>query len=334
VQTSINTSIGPATEFLYGKRANVRLGFGCASLMQLPSRRRRQALLEEAFEQGIRHFDVARMYGLGAAEGELGRFARGRRDQISIATKFGIEPSGKIGRLAPMQAPARALLARFPALRARVKRNEGGFHTPRRYDAAAACAGLETSLRELGTDYVDLLFVHDPGAVALPDMDELVGALEGLREAGRIRAWGVSGEAGPALLLATGWPQCVPQLRNDIFSFDPPQLANRVPPIYFGVLAEALGRIRGRLLVDEELRVSWREAIGLDCADAKVLARLLLQDALDRNREGGAIFATTQPSRIGEAVAAASALRAGPSLAPLDAFRSLVAAVDWKAGRA
>jgi D-threo-aldose 1-dehydrogenase len=309
----------------------VRLGFGCASLMRLPSRRRRQALLGEAFEQGIRHFDVARMYGLGAAEGELSRFAKGRREEIAIATKFGIEPSGKIGRLAPLQAPARALLARSPALRARVKRNDGALHTPRRYDAASACASLETSLRELGTDYVDVLFVHDPAAVELPDMDELVGALEGLREAGRIRAWGVSGEAGPALLLATGWPQCVPQLRNDIFSFNAPQTSGKVPPIYFGVFVEAMGRIRGRLLADEKLRTSWQQETGLDCADTKVLARLLLQDALARNRAGGAIFATTQPQRIGEAVCAASALR-GPSLpAPLEDFRRLVAAVDWGA---
>lgn len=334
MQTTFNTSIGPALEFLYGKQANVRLGFGCASLMRLPSRRRRQALLSEAFEQGIRHFDVARMYGLGAAEGELGRFAKGRREEVAIATKFGIAPNGKIGRLAPLQAPARALLARFPALRARVKRNDGALHTPRYYDAASACASLDVSLRELGTDYVDVLFVHDPAAVEVPDMDELVGVLEGLREAGQIRAWGVSGEAGPALLLSTGWPQCVPQLHNDIFSFNPPPTSGKVPPIYFGVFAEALGRIRGRLLGDEKLRASWQQNTGLDCADSKVLARLLLQDALDRNRAGGAIFATTQPQRIGEAVAAASALRGGNSPAPLEDFRRLVAAVDWEAGGA
>lgn len=334
MQTTFNTSIGPALEFLYGKRANVRLGFGCASLMRLPSRRRRQALLEEAFEQGIRHFDVARMYGLGAAEGELGRFAKGRREEISIATKFGIAPNGKVGRLAPLQAPARALLAHFPALRARVKRNDAALHTVRHYDASSACASLEVSLRELGTDYVDVLFIHDPGEVAVPDMDDLVGTLESLREAGRIRAWGVSGEAGPALLLSTGWPQCVPQLHNHIFSFGSPQISGKVPPIYFGVFAAALGLIRGRLLADETLRERWQQDTGLDCADSKVLARLLLQDALDRNREGGAIFATTQPQRIGEAVAAASALRAAAPPVPLEDFRRLVAAVDWDAGDA
>jgi D-threo-aldose 1-dehydrogenase len=331
VQTTFNTSIGPALEFLYGNRAKVRLGLGCASLMQLPSRRRRQALLAEAFEQGIRHFDVARMYGLGAVERELGRFAKGRRDEIGIATKFGIEPSGKVRRLAPLQAPARGLLAGFPALRERAMRNASALYTPRRYDAASACASLETSLRELGTDYVDVLFVHDPGAVSLPDMDELVGALEGLREAERIRAWGVSGEAGPVLLLGTGWPQSIPQLRNDIFSFAQPQTSSSVPPIYFGAVARALPRIHGRLLADDELRASWQRAIGLDCADPKVLTRLLLQDALDRNRDGAAIFATTQRERISDAAAAAEALRRGPK-PPLEPFRRLVAAVDWRDG--
>ena len=162
-------------------------------------------------------------------------------------------------------------------------------------------------------------------------MDELVGVLEGLREAGRIRAWGVSGEAGPALLLATGWPQCVPQLRNDIFSFDSPRTSGKVPPIYFGIFADALAGIRGRLLADEKLRAAWQREFGLDCADTKVLARLLLQDALDRNRAGGAIFASTQPQRIAEAVAAASALRGAGTPAPVEVFRSLVGAVDWGA---
>src|SRR6185503_14619010 len=74
-------SIGSPVSFLYGEDDRVRLGFGCASLMRVPSRREREALLGEAFEQGIRHFDVARMYGLGAAESELGRFARGRREE-------------------------------------------------------------------------------------------------------------------------------------------------------------------------------------------------------------------------------------------------------------
>src|SRR5580704_5777538 len=96
---------------------STRIGFGCAGLMREPSARKRQGLLAAAFDQGITHFDVARMYGLGAAEGELGRCARDRRDRVVIATKFGIEPASASGRLAHLQGPARWLLARYPALR-------------------------------------------------------------------------------------------------------------------------------------------------------------------------------------------------------------------------
>ncbi|MCW2988730.1 MAG: hypothetical protein JWM24_1668 [Solirubrobacterales bacterium] len=331
MQTTFNTSIGPATEFLYGNRANVRLGFGCASLMRLPSRRRRQALLGEAFEQGVRHFDVARMYGLGMTEGELGRFAKGRRDEIGIATKFGIDPNGAAGRLAPLQAPARAAIARCPALRARLKRRSDSLQTPRRYDAAAVRSSLETSLRELKTDYVDILFIHDPLAVELPDMEGLVEALEGLREAGRIRAWGVSGEPGPSLLLATGWPQCVPQMHSDIFSFGHLRSEGKVPPIFFGILSRALAEIQERLLGDERMRAIWRGAVGLDCANAQTLATLLLQDALVRNQTGGVVFATTQRERIGAAVAAAKTSRGSDDIRHLRAFRQLVAQTRWEA---
>lgn len=326
MNTSFNTFFGQGTEFLYGKRANVRLGFGCARLMRLPSRRRRQALLGEAFEQGIRHFDVARMYGLGAAEGELGRFAKGRRGEIAIATKFGIDPGGAAGGLAALQAPARALIGRFPALRSQLKRREGSFHTPRRYDAAGARASLETSLRELGTDYVDVLFIHDPEAVETVRMEELVEALEGLREAGKIRAWGVSGKPEPSLSLAGGHPQCVPQLEHGVFD-EAPAEAGEIPPIYFGVLSGGLGRIHGRLGADPALAARWRRETGLDCTDPEALAGLLLQDALDRNRAGGALFATTKPERIGRAIAAAAGVRDQTPVS-LSAFRRLLAE-EW-----
>jgi D-threo-aldose 1-dehydrogenase len=329
LDTTFNTSFGRGTDFLYGKRANVRLGFGCARLMRLPSRRRRQALLGEAFEQGIRHFDVARMYGLGAAEGELGRFARGRRGELAIATKFGIDPGGAAGRLAALQAPARALVGRFPALRSQLKRREGSFHTPRRYDAAGARASLETSLRELGTDYVDVLFIHDPEAVEVPQMEELVEALEELREAGKIRAWGVSGKAEPSLALATGRPRCVPQLEHDVFREAPgPGEVGELPPIYFGVLSGALGRIHRRLAADPGMAGRWRRQVGLDPADPEALAELLLQDALDRNRAGGTIFATGEPRRIGRAVAAAARL-GSETPTSLCALRRLVGEGDW-----
>jgi hypothetical protein len=277
--------------------------------MRTPSRRGRQRILAEAFERGVRHFDLARMYGLGVAEGEVGRFVAGRRDEVLIATKFGIDPSGPARRLARYQAPARAAIGRLPTLRAAIKRRGDGFHEPRRYDGAKARASLEQSLRQLGADYVDLFFVHDPRPGDLVDVEDLGETLEELRAAGRIRAWGLAGEPGPCLPLRDAFgPPLTVQLRDEIFS--PAVSASEwdLPPIAFGVVARALDRIVAHVSSSEERRRRWGEDVGVDCARPDVVVGLLLQDALERNRDGLVLFSTSRPERIGAAIEAAAPL--------------------------
>ena len=101
------------------------LGFGCAQLMRISSTKHRQRILHAAYDAGIRHFDVARMYGLGAAEGELGQFAQSKRDQLVLATKFGIDINPRGGLAARSQGMARRLIALFPALRKVARRSSG-----------------------------------------------------------------------------------------------------------------------------------------------------------------------------------------------------------------
>lgn len=297
-----------------------RLGFGCAGLMRLPSRRGRQQLLGEAFEQGLTHFDVARMYGLGMAEAELGRFARGRREEIAIATKFGIEPGAP--RLARLQAPARAAVARMPALRAALKRREARSHDPRRYDAPIAQKSLETSLRELETDYVDYLFVHDPAPGDLVDLEGLAELCGDLEQRGLVRAWGISGDPDPCVSLASAGSATVLQVRDEIFAPIHPGMGLTPPRISFGILSRPLARIQGHLASSPERRARWQSAVGRDCGRPEVLASLLLQDALERNREGTVLFATTRRERIGPAIAAAEA--ASRDEVALQAFRACV----------
>jgi D-threo-aldose 1-dehydrogenase len=318
-------SIGRDVAFLSADPNQVQLGFGCGGLMRSPSRRHRQRLLGEAFERGIRHFDVARMYGLGAAEGELGRFARRCRDQITIATKFGIDPAGPANRLARFQAPARAAIARFPALRKVLKRREGTFHQPRRYDPESARESLLTSLLELGTDYVDILFVHDPEAIDPLEIEWLAEAVEELRQAGYVRAWGFSGELEHCLPLSVvADVPTVLQVRDDIFSRAPARIEAGAACVTFGVLSDALTRILASLDGAEERRARWSQAVGRDCGRPEAIASLLLQDALDRNRGGGVLFSTTQPERVGAAAAAAEALQDDAGVASVRAFRALV----------
>jgi aryl-alcohol dehydrogenase-like predicted oxidoreductase len=71
----------------------------------------RLRLLEAAFDQGVRHFDTAPLYGMGLAEEVLSIFARGRRSDITITSKFGLLPPPSIpcsGR--PFQLPVPSIV--------------------------------------------------------------------------------------------------------------------------------------------------------------------------------------------------------------------------------
>jgi D-threo-aldose 1-dehydrogenase len=309
-----------------------RVGFGCAGLLREPSLRLRQRVLECAFEHGIKHFDVARMYGLGAAEGELARFLHGRREQVIVATKFGIEPGHSVGRLAWLQAPARELLARFPALRSQVKRRAGKLDQPHRYDVATAKRHLETSLRELRTDYVDILFLHGPSSDEPFDTHALCEFLEDACRAGHVRAWGLAGESADCSALARDLPDTtLLQVREDIFSRERSRADGGTRPaqITYGALSGALESI-----LDggwEPLRPQRGGSSAQMSRDerADALASLLLADAMQTRGDGVVLYSTTKPERldtVDRAIAAAerepetlSALRAELAIEPVSA---------------
>jgi D-threo-aldose 1-dehydrogenase len=294
-----------------------RIGFGCASLMRTPSAPQRQMLLAAAYDAGIRHFDVARLYGLGRAEGELGRFARGRRDELTIATKFGIEPASGLGAVAKVQAPARALLNRFPALRNAVKRRDGAFTAPRHYDRVIAQRHLNQSLQQLGVDYLDILFIHDPAPHDDVRAEELVAFLTDARQAGKIRAWGVSQDPFPELdVIDRLGPSAVLQIRADPFH----PVASIQPRLTFGVLGSAYARISSALTADPALHTHWAYALDIDPTRENELARLLVADALAANPDGAILYSTTRTARMGVAT---GALIDPPPSAVLDTFRDL-----------
>ena len=93
--------------------------------------------------------------------------------------------------------------------------------------------------------------------------------------------------------------------------------------IRFGMIGRALPRILAHVRADDATRRRWREAVGADCADAEVVAPLLLRDALDRDRSGPVLFATIHAGRI----EAAARTAGGPiDTRSLERFRALVAA--------
>jgi aryl-alcohol dehydrogenase-like predicted oxidoreductase len=121
------------------------------------------ATIHRALELGCTFFDTAEMYGPFTNEELVGRALAGRRDDVVIATKFGI-------RFAPTAAnPTNRVLDGSPA---NVRRS------------------IEGSLQRLGTDLVDLYYLHrvDP---ATP-IEDTVGAMATLVEEGKVRHLGLS----------------------------------------------------------------------------------------------------------------------------------------------
>jgi aryl-alcohol dehydrogenase-like predicted oxidoreductase len=126
------------------------------------------ATLERALELGITFFDTADMYGPFTNEELVGRFLKGKRDRVVVATKFGVVRD-------PSQPGIRGIDGRPEYVR-------------------AACEG---SLRRLGVETIDLYYQHrvDPNT----PIEETVGAMARLVEEGKVRHLGLS-EASPQTL--------------------------------------------------------------------------------------------------------------------------------------
>ena len=169
------------------------LGFGCAALLGRASRKESLTALSTAMDAGITFYDTARSYGYGESETLLGEFFAGRRDQVVLCTKFGIVPAAKGGWKQKVKPLAQAIIKLVPALRSVARSAAAGTSTAGQFSAQVLRESLDTSLRELKTDYVDMLLLHAAPLEVLAQQD-LLEALGRLVEAGKVRMAGISGE--------------------------------------------------------------------------------------------------------------------------------------------
>ncbi|MEG8036825.1 aldo/keto reductase [Sphingomonas sp. LR61] len=125
------------------------------------------AVVRAALDAGVTLFDTADIYGgrPGMSEEMLGRSIAGRRDEIVLATKFGMDMQGANGP-------------------------DWGVRGSRRYVRLA----VESSLRRLGTDWIDLYQMHRPDDVT--PIEETLSVLDDLVREGKIRYIGHSNFAG------------------------------------------------------------------------------------------------------------------------------------------
>jgi aryl-alcohol dehydrogenase-like predicted oxidoreductase len=160
------------------------LGFGCGSVLGRVGRGPSLRAMECAWNAGITLFDTARSYGFGDAEAVLGEFLRGKRDKAVIATKFGITPQNP-GVLKRMVIPVARAAMQVPG--ARKFRGGGGSREIilGEFTVAGLRASLEASLRDLRTDRIDMLFLHE-ATVAAIHQQELMVELDALVHAGKV----------------------------------------------------------------------------------------------------------------------------------------------------
>jgi aryl-alcohol dehydrogenase-like predicted oxidoreductase len=191
------------------------------------------ATIQRAIELGVTFLDTAELYGPHTNEELLGKALAGRRDEVTIATKFGV-----------------------------LRNADGPAGRPRDGTPANVRRSIEGSLERLGTDHVDLYYQHriDPDT----PIEETVGALAELVREGKVRYIGLS-EAAPETIRAAHavHPIAAVQTEYSLFTRD---VENDVLPtlreLGIGLVAYSpLGRgfLSGRFHSADELDANdWR----------------------------------------------------------------------------
>jgi D-threo-aldose 1-dehydrogenase len=304
------------------------IGFGCSNLLGGKTRAEGLLLLQRAYEAGIRHFDVARYYSFGDAEGLLGELARGRRDRITITTKFGLQPSRRVVKARGALELVRRMMRASPLVRDLVRRNFATVVERCRFDVESARESLETSLRELKTDYVDIYLLHE---CEPPDCrPELLEFLEQTRAAGKIRAFGIGTAFARAEAVCEQAPAFtrVAQFESSILAPNVRKIAqmdrhldgaNRAL-VTHGSFASAAA-LRERMRADAGFASRLKSTFGVDDPSAPILGGLILQHAVHANPDGIVLFRSADPDRIIGNVRAAA--ESAFSLEQLDCFEAL-----------
>jgi len=181
----------------------MRIGCGCVKLGGAASSgswRDHVRLVRDAMESGVTLFDTADAYSSGISEQLLGAAVGDRRNDVTIATKFGyvFRPRSRVEqrlrRVATRVQPIVAGVGRgsksdTAGSAAAAPRSAG--YQAQDFSRDHVSRALRSSLERLGTDYIDVYQFHGPPHV----VDEALEALVAARADGLIRAIGVGAES-------------------------------------------------------------------------------------------------------------------------------------------
>lgn len=188
------------------------LGLGTSRLTSVStglSRRDAMKLIAVAADNGINFIDTADIYGQGDSEAVIGNAIRSKRDRFIVATKVGYRFSEKTGLLFKAMPLLKRALRPFKGARRLVANMRNTAHDTnlitQDFSPSYLVGAIDSSLRRLGTDYLDILYLHDVPADF--ETSEVLGdVLSSIKTAGKVRYFGISTESERALEAACANP--------------------------------------------------------------------------------------------------------------------------------
>ncbi len=241
------------------------------------------------------------MYGHGEAERLLRQALGTRLQEITITSKYGLEPPPQ----SPLRRLARSVLQPFPSLKRRFQRPavsqaDAPIEDPSLppLTAAEAQRSLDRSLGNLGVNTLDLLLMHEatPGRLGDP---RLLETLQRSKEAGKIREFGIGSRRARVEACLLQRPDYCRFLQYEWSVFASPQSALEQHP---HILHGSLGS--GYVASADELDC-WSAAVNLDLRSPGLLQRLLLKASLLHNMGSVVLFSTRTLANIQANVATA-----------------------------
>ncbi|SDF03103.1 aldo/keto reductase [Terriglobus roseus] len=288
-------------------RRTTRLGFGGSSLMGSMDRRQSLRTLEWAFDAGIRHFDVAPMYGYGEAEACLGEFLSRHPGEVTVATKFGIPPAKHPGMIGTARRLVTPLVKAIPGLKKRAQRvakSVAGPREPRDLSPQKAAASLEKSLRDLRVERIDLFLLHDATAEEVHSA-ALLEFLQTAKTAGKIGAFGIGTDRAHVEAIQNESPGYAQVIQCEWSVFDPTR-SDAAFRIHHRSLGDNFRCLQQWLSVSPLRMKEWSTEVNQDLSDGGILSELMMRAALQMNPSGLLLFSSKNQKHISENAAFAA----------------------------
>lgn len=282
------------TVMLPGGTPTTQLGFGCANLLGGSGLDRSRSLVHAALDAGIRHFDVAPIYGSGQAEDALGAALMGLAEPVTITTKVGLARPALPAGSNYARSAAKAMLGMMPGLKQRLGRKVYGINRRKAFGVREVAASFEESLRRLGRERIDVLLLHEPDPEDMTE--ELQRWIEGIRTEGRAGAIGFGVSREKVTDIVDVWPDA--EFVQTSWALGDPavDVGGRFLSTHGAI--RAMERVKDLLTADSSLRdgLSRDFCVNPDVADS--LANGLIRAALANNSHGLTLVATSRAERI------------------------------------